>query len=170
MAAVVRDRDDRAFAQLYDRHTPALYGLALRLFAGNEPAAEEVVHEAWVRAASRLAEFRWDASLRTWLAAIVVRASHEVMRRDARAPIPLLDDRIAADDSRLRGVFDRLDLERAIASLPSGFRQVLVLHDVEGFTHDEIATLLDIVPGTSKSQLARARAALRRALGAPTGG
>ena len=60
---------------------------------------------------------------------------------------------------------DRLDLERVIGELPAGFRHVLILHDVEGYTHDEIATLLDIVPGTSKSQLARARSAVRRALG-----
>jgi RNA polymerase sigma-70 factor (ECF subfamily) len=167
---VLRDRDDRAFGRLYDRHTAALYGLALRLVGGDEAAAQDAVHEAWMRAVPRLAEFRWEASLRTWLGAFVVRLARERWRRLAAEPLPLPDHGTATDDARLRGVFDRVDLERAIAALPDGFRQVLVLHDVEGFTHEEIAGLLDIVPGTSKSQLARARAALRRALGAPTGG
>jgi len=167
---VLRDRDDRAFGRLYDRHTPVLYGLALRLLGGDESAAQDVVHETWMRAVPRLSAFRWEATLRTWLGAFVVRVAREMERRSGREPLPLLDDAVGSDDARLRGVFDRVDLERAIAELPPGFRQVLVLHDVEGFTHQEIAGLLDIVPGTSKSQLARARAALRRALGAPTGG
>ena len=79
-----------------------------------------------------------------------------------------LDDLAAGDEGPLRGAIDRMDLQRALAGLAPGFRMVLVLHDVEGYTHDEIATLLEIDEGTSKSQLSRARAAMRRALGTST--
>jgi len=74
---------------------------------------------------------------------------------------------LGVDDVALRGSYDRLDLERAIEGLADGFRQVFVLHDVQGYTHEEIADLLGIEPGTSKSQLSRARRALRRVLEPP---
>ena len=165
--SVVQRRDERAFASLYDRHTPALYRLALRLTGGSAADAEDVTHDAWVRAVERLGTFEWRAALRTWLAAFVIRCAHERNRattRDAQA----VDDLAAgADDVALRGSYDRLDLERAIAGLADGFRHVFVLHDVQGYTHEEIAGLLGIEPGTSKSQLSRARRALRRALEPP---
>jgi RNA polymerase sigma-70 factor (ECF subfamily) len=143
-----------------------MYRLALRQLGGDTHAAQEVVHEAWIRAADRMATFRGDAALRTWLCGFVIRIAHEAVRRTGRETT-MESPELPADDKRLTGVFDRVDLERAIGALAPGFRQVLVLHDVEGYTHEEIAGLLDIVPGTSKSQLARARAALRLAL---TGG
>ncbi len=155
--------DERAFTRLYDEHTPALYRLALRLVAGEASVAEDVVQEAWIRAVERMPTFRGDAPMRTWLSGFVVRVAHEAMRAPAREVAHDLEQ-IPGDDRRLSGAIDRVDLERAIASLPLGFRTVLVLHDVEGHTHDEIAALLGIVVGTSKSQLARARATLRFAL------
>ncbi|MEX0691542.1 MAG: RNA polymerase sigma factor [Gemmatimonadales bacterium] len=151
---------------MYDAHTPAMYRLALRQLGGDAHAAEEVVHEAWIRGAERMATFRGDAALRTWLCGFVIRVAHEAIRQMGRDTAMETPDP-PAEDRRLTGVFDRVDLERAIGALAPGFRQVLVLHDIEGYTHEEIAGLLDIVPGTSKSQLARARAALRLAL---TGG
>lgn len=163
MQALLERREARAFDQLYTRHTPALHALALRLLGGDAATAEDVVHDAWVRAIERLASFRWEAAFRTWLSAFVVNLVRERGRRAGRDhEIP--DDGLPVEDLRLRGAFDRVDLERAIAALPGGFREVLVLHDIEGYTHDEIASLLGIVVGTSKSQLARARAALRRSL------
>lgn len=163
--AVVQRGDERAFASLYDRHTPALYRLALRLSGGSDADAEDITHDAWVRAVERLATFEWRATLRTWLAAFVIRCAHERNRATTHAAI---DDLAAgAEDVALRGSYDRLDLERAIAGLADGFRQVFVLHDVQGYTHEEIADLLGIEPGTSKSQLSRARRALRRALEPP---
>jgi RNA polymerase sigma-70 factor (ECF subfamily) len=143
-----------------------MYQLALRQLGGDVDAAEEVVHESWIRAAERIDRFRGDAAPSTWLCGFVIRVAHEVLRRGRVGPEELPD--VGADDHRLTGVFDRLDLEAAIAALPAGFRQVLVLHDVEGYTHDEIAGLLGIVAGTSKSQLARARRALRLTLEGPT--
>jgi RNA polymerase sigma-70 factor (ECF subfamily) len=140
-----------------------MYRLALRQLGGDAQAAEEVVHEAWIRAAERMDTFRGLAALRTWLCGFVIRVAHEAMRPHGPEIAAEAAD-TPTDDRRLTGVFDRVDLERAIAGLPPGFRQVLVLHDIEGYTHEEIAGLLDIVPGTSKSQLARARAALRLTL------
>jgi RNA polymerase sigma-70 factor (ECF subfamily) len=167
--AVVQRGDPRAFRLLYDRHTPALYGLALRYTHGDAPAAEDAVQDAWIRGVSRLGTFRWESALPTWLSAIVVRVVFESRKRAERdADTDELTDE-GADDSRLNGVLDRTDLERAIAALPRGYRDVLLLHDVEGYTHAEIAGLLSIADGTSKSQLSRARAAVRRALTQPTG-
>lgn len=144
-----------------------LYRVARRALDGDPDAAEDAVQEAWVRAIERLHAFRGEGAFRTWLTGFVVLIAREEWRR--RPPVSEPDELGGSGDPSggdpLRGAVARLDLERAIAALAPGFRQVLWMHDVEGFTHDEIATLLGIVPGTSKSQLARARAALRRALG-----
>ena len=165
--AVVQRGDERAFASLYDRHTPALYRLALRLTGGSAADAEDITHDAWVRAVEHLATFEWRAALRTWLSAFVIRCAHERDRAVTRSALPVEILTPGTDDAALRGSYDRLDLERAIAGLADGFRQVFVLHDVQGYTHEEIADLLGIEPGTSKSQLFRARRALRRALEPP---
>lgn len=162
VAAVAAAGDERAFDTLYDRHTPYLWRLALRLAAGDESAAREMVHEAWVRAVPKFASFRFRSALRTWLAGYVVNVARELARDGGELP---LDDAIAANDADAELVAAaRLDLERALDRLPPGFRQVLVLHDVEGFTHDEIAGMLGVAAGTSKSQLARARRRLRSLL------
>ncbi|MGH7537521.1 MAG: RNA polymerase sigma factor [Gemmatimonadales bacterium] len=167
--AVARNGDERAFGALYDRHTPALYRLALRLVGGEASDAEDIVHDAWVRAVGRLAGFEWRSALRTWLCGIVVNRARELLRQRHQLHWTTHADAVAADDVRLSGTFDRLELERAIAALPAGARAVLVLHDVEGYTHEEIGRLLDIEPGTSKSQLSRARRDMRRALERPEG-
>lgn len=158
--------DRAAFGALYDRHGEYLYRLALRLVAGDEAAAEDIAHDAWVRAFARLAGFEWRAQLRTWLASFVVHSARERARRTAS--LVELDDDIAGDDAELENAYDRLDLQRALAALPPGYREVIVLHDIEGYTHDDIASLLGIEPGTSKSQLSHARSAMRRHLAAPT--
>lgn len=164
--AFVERRDGRAFDALYDRHTPRLYRLALRLAGGEESSAMDLVHDTWVRAAGKLGQFAWRSQFSTWLGGILInehRAGMRAWRREVEAPPG--EDWAGADDRRLTGTVDRVALERAIAGLPPGYRQVLVLHDVEGYTHEEIGSLLAIEPGTSKSQLSRARSQLRRALG-----
>lgn len=169
--AVLQRGDERAFTVLYGRHTPVLYGLALRLTGGRDADAEDVVHDAWVRAAERLGEFEWRSALATWLSGFVVRRWREVARqRSRRDEIPIDDAGLSVDDRRLEGTFDRLVLEQAVAALAAGYREVLVLHDVYGYTHDEIAAMLGVETGTSKSQLSRARRALRMALGTGEGG
>jgi len=162
-------RDERTFLALYRRHTPALLLLSRRLLGRGDREAEDAVQETWLRAAPRLARFRWESSLRTWLAGILVRCCHESHRAHAtdRLADPLSDRAERDAPMTLRQAperVDRIDLERALAALAAGYRQVLVLHDVEGYTHEEIAKLLEIDAGTSKSQLFRARLRLRTLL------
>jgi len=161
--AVVRRGDRRAFGRLYDRHTPYLYRFALRLCGGDEADAQDIVHDAWIAATTRLSSFEWKASLRTWLAGFIVNGARAAQRADYR--LGGLDEVMPArDDSALTGAHDRVDLERAIAALPPAGRHVFVLHDVEGWTHEAIGRHLGIEAGTSKSQLSRARALLRQRL------
>jgi RNA polymerase sigma-70 factor (ECF subfamily) len=159
--SVVARGDERAFRALYRRHTPALYQLALRLTAGAEADAEELLQESWVRALQAMTRFAWRSSLRTWLCGILINCAREWSRANSRSFEGREADAAAEDDDPA----GRVDLERAIALLPTGYRHVLVLHDVEGYTHEEIASLLQIDAGTSKSQLARARRRVRAWLG-----
>jgi RNA polymerase sigma-70 factor (ECF subfamily) len=165
VAAVVADGDEARFRALYRRHSPALYRLALRLAGGDAAAADDALQESWIRAARRLASFRGDSAFRTWLSGFLVNCCREARRESARRAEEPLG---SVEPARSRGDSLRLDLERAIASLPPSYRDVLVLHDVEGYTHEEIGRLLDVEPGTSKSQLSRARRALRAALSPAT--
>jgi RNA polymerase sigma-70 factor (ECF subfamily) len=163
--AVLRRGDESAFRELYRRHTPALYQLALRMLAGSDADAQDVIQETWIRATTRLGGFRWESSFRTWLIGIGLNRVRELLRRRGRRPMVELDE-LNAPVARPTQDGDRVDLERAIAMLPDGSRAVLVLHDIEGFTHEEIGRRLGIATGTSKSQLFQARRALRARLGA----
>jgi RNA polymerase sigma-70 factor (ECF subfamily) len=126
--------------------------------------AEDLVHDTWLRAVGSFVRFGWQSSLRTWLTGILLNRLRE-LRRAAHLEVPI-DEAIGAigEGGVIAETADPIDLERAVMALPPGFRDVLVLHDVEGFTHAEIGLMLGIQPGTSKSQLARARRALRRRL------
>ncbi len=159
---VWRDRDEAAFRTLYGRHTPALYQFVLRVLGGNEHEAEDVLQETWIRGVDRLADFRWEASLRSWLSGIALNLCRSLFRRKDRGWVTLQvgDEPVVEAPHEL----ELMDLEAAITALPDGYRTVLVLHDVEGFTHEEIGARLEISPNTSKSQLARARRAVRIAL------
>jgi RNA polymerase sigma-70 factor (ECF subfamily) len=158
---VVRARDLRAFDELYRRHTDALYGSATRLL-GDPDAAGDVVHDTWIKAWDNLHRFEGRSALRTWLTGILINGVRNRWR-DERDVLPL--DLIAETSAPPLALdVDPMDLEAAIVALPPRYRAVLVLHDVEGFTHDEIAEMLGVAQGTSKSQLARARARVRDAL------
>ena len=161
-ASYLAHRDEGAFRALYRRHTPALLGLARRLAGNRVTEAEEIVQEAWVRAAGVLSAFRWESSLRTWLSGFVVNVWRERSRSAAWGSAPT--EVSEPEDPTPFTPREHIDLERAVAALPDGFRAVIVLHDIEGFTHEEIADQLSIEPGTSKSQLARARRVLRARL------
>jgi len=167
VAQYLASRDEAAFLAIYRRHTAALLGLATRLCGGERRDAEDIVQEAWVRAAAGLSSFRWQSSLRTWLSGIVVNGWKELLRSRYRE-VFLEDESDTA--APVATPEDGLDLERAVALLPHGFRTVLLLHDVEGFTHEDIGRMLGIDTGTSKSQLARARQAMRRLLHGPAKG
>lgn len=156
----LRGRGEGEFRALYRAHTPALYALALRLTGGERSEAEDLVQESWVRALTALRTFRAQSALRSWLCGVLVNVRRGRMRVEWRM-VDAPDIEPVAD---MVGHDDAIDLERAIATLPEGARDVYVLHDVHGYTHREIADLLGIVEGTSKSQLNRARFLLRSSL------
>ncbi len=162
--AIVGEGNELAFRELYRRHTPRLYQFVLRMVNGGEPEAEDVVQETWIRAVDRLGQFRWESKLSTWLIGIGANLCRDRLRRDARRPSVQLDETLLPPVGHANGADDRIDLERAIASLPPGYREVLLLHDVEGLTHVEIGERLGIAEGTSKSQLFFARKTMRQLL------
>jgi RNA polymerase sigma factor (sigma-70 family) len=160
IAAFLDDQSDASFLALYDRHAPAMFALGRRLLGGREADAADALQEAWTRAWPRLGAFRGASSLRTWLCGFVVNCCREKFRDTLITAEEAIADEALPSASRET----ILDLERALASLPDGYRAVLVLHDVEGYTHREIAAALAIDEGTSKSQLSRGRRALRARL------
>lgn len=161
----LRRRDEAAFRELYRRHSPALYALLSRLCGFDREEAQDALQDTWIRACRGLVAFRWESSLRTWLCGIAIMRLRERRRGRMRRPeaeMPAAEPASPDGGSRT----DAMDIERAIASLPEKYREVFVLREIEGYTHDEIGTLLKISSGTSKSQLFRARRALREILGA----
>jgi RNA polymerase sigma-70 factor (ECF subfamily) len=159
--------DETAFRALYRRHTPRLYRLQLRFAGGRVADAEDLVQDTWLRAVRRLDTFRSEGRFGAWLRGIAVNVAREWMRRTlpAAALHGDVDIALLADDSPAVPIDP--DVERAINRLPVGQRAVFVLHDIEGFTHEEIARQLEIAAGTSKSQLSAARQTLRGALRPP---
>lgn len=158
-------RDESAFRLLYRRYKDVLWRLALRLNGGDQTVAADVTQDAWLRAVERLPQFRWESGLRTWLCGFVVMRSREQWRTELIHHKHLDGlERAALEPAPTGFGAEKLDLETAVAALPPGYRAVLTLHDIEGWKHHEIAELLGISTGTSKSQLMRARQALRRVL------
>lgn len=169
-ATVIRARngDADAFARLYDAHAPRIHAVCLRL-SGDPARAGELLQDVFVRAWERLDSFRGDSAFGTWLHRLAVNVVLQRGRGDQRRT-----RRVAlGGDMAPRGIDGRarmpepglrLDLEQAVASLPDVLRQVFVLHDAEGYQHSEIAALLDIPIGTSRSHLFRARRLLREVL------
>lgn len=162
LQAAVRG-SERAFVLLYERFTPRLRGIVRRLIAGTGVEEDDVIQELWVRAMQRLETFRGEATLLTWLTGIVIRVIREAWRAEGRL-LPVAGAPERAGAARADPVMDRIDLERALLTLPVRLRAVVVLHDVEGFTHTDIAHQLDIAVGSSKAFLWRARQLLRAAL------
>lgn len=166
------DRDEGAFRQLYRRHTPRLLRFVLRLLGATDQKtqeAEDVIQDIWIRAVEGLPGLAWQSTFATWLGGIALNRVREQLKRDGRWRFDELDELETRNavgpleqNSALPGV--RLDLERAIRDLPDGYRTVLVLHDLEGMTHDEIGRRCEITVGTSRSQLFHARRAVRRRL------
>src|SRR5881398_1188558 len=158
--------DPAAFEALYRAHVGRVYALCLRLTA-DAARAEEFTQDAFVRAWERLASFRGESAFSSWLYRLTVnvvflsrRAARRRLQRVFATDDPGTLERPGRDANPGLGV----DLERAVAALPPGAREVFVLHDVEGYRHEEIAELTGIAVGTSKAQLFRARRLLREAL------
>jgi len=158
--------DHAAFRTLYETHVGRVFALCLRI-AGNAAEAEEHVQDVFVRAWERLGSFRGESAFSTWLHRLavneVLQARRSAGRRTAR--VALAADPAALEQAPLRAGPPSPDLAHAVARLPEGARTVFVLHDVEGYQHEEIAALVGIAEGTSKAQLFRARRLLREALG-----
>jgi RNA polymerase sigma-70 factor (ECF subfamily) len=158
-SAFLGRKDEDAFRELFRRHTPAVHAFCVRFLGERSRLAEDVVQETWLRAATHLSGFGWRSSLRTWLIGIAANCAREARRRDSKGG-PLVPGPL--EPTPLEPTPDRdLDLEQALRALAAGYREVLVLHDIGGFTHPEIAELMGIEVGTSRSQLFRARRALR---------
>jgi RNA polymerase sigma-70 factor (ECF subfamily) len=158
--AVLHDKDELAFRELYRRHTPRLFALVARLLARGDHEAEDVVQEVWIHAFESLGRFQWNSAFPTWLTGIGLNRVRERIRKYARARETGVD---AAPDVAVapNPHETRIDLERMIGRLPDQQRLVLVLHDVEGMKHREISEHLDIPEGTSKTLLSSARERLR---------
>ena len=155
--------DARAFERLYRGHVGRIHTLARRMTGADE--AQELTQEIFVRAWDKLKTFRGESAFGTWLYRLAInyiltyRQSRATRRErfEAEADFDTLPARAASPDHRM-------DFDAALEQLPQGARRILVLHDVEGYKHEEIATLLAITAGTSKAQLHRARMLMRAAL------
>lgn len=158
--------DVAAFERLYHGHAPRVMALCLRL-TGDRPMAEELMQDAFVRAWERLRAFRGESAFATWMHRVTFTAFLQATRSDRRrgAHEEQSEDTDALPSRSLSSdPGDRIDLERAIARLPKGARTAFVMHDVEGFKHEEIAALSGIAPATVRAQLHRARRLLMEAL------
>lgn len=162
----IRAGDRSAERDLYDAHVDRVYRLAFRM-TGDPALAQDFTQDAFVRAFERLEGFRGDSSLSTWLhavtASVVLNGLRKVKRFRQREADLESARRVAREEGGLEPDL-RERLARAIDRLPEGYRTVFLMHDVEGFTHEEIARALGVATGTSKAQLSRARAKLRAEL------
>jgi RNA polymerase sigma-70 factor, ECF subfamily len=159
--------DVDAFELLYREHSPRIYALCLRLKAGDKSDATELLQDVFIKAWRRLDTFRGDSAFVSWLHRLAVNTMLENSRSDQRRTarvLPMEDTSRLAGAARSSGIESRLDMETAIASLPKGARLAFVLHDVEGYQHQEIADQLSVTVGTVKAQLHRARRLLRERL------
>jgi len=159
----------RAFEALYRRHAARIHGVIVRLVGQRDARAEELTQDAFVRAWQALPGFRFESAFSTWLQRLAVNTALMELRR--RRALPEHDrgeavlEALASIDSAGHTTALSIDLEHAVAGLPERARIILILHDVEGWKHEEIADALDIAVGSSKAQLHRARRLLRTRLG-----
>lgn len=161
-----RDGDTEAFEALYRETAPRVYALCLRM-SGNREQAEELTQDVFVRVWEKLDTFRGESRFTTWLhrltVNLVLQRRRSKGRRNAREE--LTDDPGAYLEAVTRAMpGTRLDIERAIAALPDGAREVLILRDIEGYPYNEIAEIKGVALGTVKAQIHRARKLMREAL------
>ena len=165
--------DAEAFEALYNLHKRRVYSLCLRMTA-NTAAAEDLTQEAFLQLFRKIGTFRGESAFSTWLHRMAVNVVLMQLRKK-NLPVVPLDETMegeeevprkepGADDPRLAGSIDRMQLQRSIADLPPGYRMIFLLHDVEGYEHNEIAEMVGCSIGNSKSQLHKARMKLRELL------
>ena len=162
----VRNGDHQAFEKIYRSYVNRIYALCLRL-AGEKRKAEELTQDVFVRAWQKLHTFKGNSSFYTWLYRLALNQIISALRRENTyhsTEMPSAEWENAVNPQARFSLDVRMDLETAIQALPRGARMVLVLHDVEGYRHGEIADMLGISDGTSKAQLHRARKLIREVL------
>lgn len=167
--------DAAAFERIYRLHSRRVYALCLRM-VGNPPEAEDLAQEAFLQLFRKISTFRGESAFSTWLHRLAVNVVLMKLRKKTLVETPLEDPidqedettgarrEMGAPDLLLTGSIDRVNLERAIEQLPPGYKQVFVLHDIQGFEHNEIAGIMNCSIGNSKSQLHKARMRLRELL------
>ena len=169
--------DAEAFSKLYALHKRRVYTLCLRML-GNISEAEDMTQEAFLHLYRKIGSFRGESAFSTWLHRLTVNLVLMHLRKKGLQLVSLEETISSAEedapkrdfgsrDPQLAGSVDRVTLERAVAALPPGYRMVFVLHDVEGYEHNEIALMLECSTGNSKSQLHKARLKLRELLRQP---
>jgi len=168
--------DCDAFASLFHAHKARIYSVCLRM-TNNTAEAEDLTQDAFLQVFRKLATFRGDSALSTWLYRIAVNTVLMHFRKKALKQVSLdepynqdaklVKREYGSKDGRLVGSVDRIALSRAIKELPDGYRTIFLLHEVEGYEHQEIAELLDCSVGNSKSQLHKAKLRIRELLGHP---
>ena len=163
--------DAEAFQSLYDKHKRRVYSLCLRMTA-NTAEAEDLAQEAFLQLFRKIATFRGESAFSTWLHRLSVNVVLMHLRKKS-LPVVSLEETtqgteedspkrdFGADDIALAGSIDRMQLQRAVENLPPGYRTIFVLHDIEGYEHNEIARIAGCSIGNSKSQLHKARMKLR---------
>jgi RNA polymerase sigma-70 factor (ECF subfamily) len=165
--------DAQAFQALYDKHKRRVYSLCLRMTA-NTAEAEDLTQEAFLQLYRKIGTFRGESAFSTWLHRLSVNVVLMHLRKKS-LPVVSLEETtqgeedtpkkdFGAEDLALAGSIDRLQLQKAVDDLPPGYRTIFVLHDVEGYEHNEIATIVGCSIGNSKSQLHKARMKLRGVL------
>jgi RNA polymerase sigma-70 factor (ECF subfamily) len=164
-AAVTESRAPAAFEELYRENVGRIYALCLRM-CGDAAQAEDLTQDVFIRAWKGLGTFRGDSQLSTWLHKMAVNVCLNWLDRGGKRGRRNvhLDDMSVLEERRSDSPESRMDLERAIATLPPRARQVFVLHDVEGYRHEDIARMSGVAVGTVKAQLHRARRLLQQRL------
>ena len=165
--ALAAGGDRQAFERLYRMHSNRVYSLCTRM-CGSRTKGEELTQDVFVRTWEKLPQFRGESAFSTWLHRLAVNVVLNARKTEGRAA-DRTDESDVSDDrweeaARAPMHIERMDLAEAIAKLPAGARKIFVLHDVEGYKHEEIATMMGITSGGSKAQLHRARLLLREAL------
>jgi len=165
--------DAEAFEVLYNLHRRRVYSLCLRMTA-NTAEAEDLSQEAFLQLFRKIGTFRGESAFSTWLHRMAVNVVLMRLRKKGLSVVPLEETmetdeespkkEPGAQDPSLAGAVDRLELQRAVEALPPGYRTIFVLHDIEGFEHNEIADMVGCSIGNSKSQLHKARMKLRDSL------
>jgi RNA polymerase sigma-70 factor (ECF subfamily) len=167
--------DAAAFENLYQTHSRRVYALCLRM-VGNPAEAEDLTQEAFLQAYRKIQTFRGDSSFSTWLHRVAVNIVLMKLRRKKHTEVSLEENtegdenflsphsEFGEADLRLAGSIDRINLQRAIEQLPPGFKSIFILHDIQGYKHNEIGEILGCSAGNSKSQLHKARMRLRALL------